>query len=168
MRQVTSSAGTCLIVWLLLAKFAAADQASTQQINQLFVNLNGAFALRSADQVASLWLEQGELITLAGGVLKGRESIKESFAEAFGGPYKAASFQYLVQYVRFVGNIAVVDGIWKVTNGPQNYPSCGIFLDNLVSEGGTWKIEMSYSSVPKTGHTAEVGRTLSWTKLCKQ
>ena len=156
-----------LVIQMLMLLGAPSAKANNfEEVNQFFANLTDALNAQDLDRVTASWFDDGELFTLAGGIIKGRDNIRQSFIEAFNGPFKNAKYQYLVQYVRFNGKTATVDGIWKTQNGPANYPSCGIFLGNLIKKDGHWKIQLSYSTVPKTGHTSEIGRTLSWTKIC--
>lgn len=155
-----------------LTSFANAQETLTpkDEIQNFLTGLANSMNARDVDQVLSAWNEDGEMITLAGGIYKGKQDLKTLFAESFSNPYKNAKYELLVQFVRFKGSdAAVVDGIWKTKNaGPADYPSCGIFLYNLSKKAGKWKIDLSYSSVPRQGHTAEHGRNLSWVKVCKE
>ena len=144
--------------------------STTDEVVLFFSNFANTLNSRDVNAIGNAWSEQGETVTLAGGIYRGRKEIRNLFSEGFVGPYKDAKYEYFVQYVRPDGeNKVTVDGVWRVSNGSQpNYPSCGIFLSTLSKSEGAWKMDMSYSSVPRSGHTAEHGRVLSWKKICNQ
>ncbi len=143
--------------------------SSGDEIRNFFIQTTANLNRQDLAEIAEGWTEKGELVSLAGGIFSGKNEIKGFFQEAFNGPYKQATFENLIQYIRLNGSDrATVDGVWKIKGGPANYPACGIFVYNLVKEKGAWKIEFANSSVPRQGHTAEHGRTLSWVKACKE
>ncbi len=158
---------------LLIFLFSTNSIASTpgaKEIYLFFENLTTSMNAKDADFVTNAFSTQGEVISLAGGNFKGQKEIQTFFDEGFKGLYKNAQFENYVQYIRFQDSThAVVDGVWKIkgTKVP-NYPSCGIFLINLSKQQNQWKADIFYSSVPRVGHTAEHGRILSWTKICKE
>jgi uncharacterized protein (TIGR02246 family) len=147
-----------------------AQASPTDEVTLFFTDLTHALNSRDLPAIGNSWSERGEAVTLAGGVYKGRKEIQALFGEAFNGPYKEARYEYFVQYVRPDGDHkATVDGVWKISNGgPPGYPACGIFLSTLSKSAGAWRIDVSYSSVPRPGHTADHGRTLSWKKICNE
>jgi uncharacterized protein (TIGR02246 family) len=143
--------------------------SSSDDIRNFFSQTTADLNRQDLDAIAEAWSDKGELLSLAGGMFVGKNEIKNFYREAFMGPYKMASFENLIQYIRFDGaHRATVDGVWKIKNGPANYPACGIYVYNLVREKGAWKIAFANASVPREGHTAEHGRTLSWVKACRE
>jgi len=142
---------------------------SEAEINQFFLDLTQSLDQKNPDMVAALFKADGELITLAGGIYKGQNEIKSLFAESFAGPFKDSTYEHFVQFIRFTdSHHAIVDGVWKITNPDLSKNSCGIFVYNLSKLNGSWKINLSYSSEPRQGHTAEHGRIVSWTEICKK
>lgn len=155
---------------VLMFSIQGRASAATQEIEIFFNELTSSLNSGKAALVADSFREQAELISLAGGIFKGQREIAAFFDEGFQGPYKTGQFENYIQYIRFPGvDSAVVDGIWKI-KGAQltKSPSCGIFLVHLSKRNAQWKIDLFYSSVPREGHTSEHGRTLSWTKICKE
>lgn len=159
-----------IILFLMIGMRSFAADMASQEISQFFDDLVLALNSKQSEVIANSFSVQGELISLAGGIYKGSKEIQSFFDEGFAGPYKNAKFENYIQFVRFIDSShAVVDGVWKVIGANiPNYPSCGIFLFNLSKQNGQWKADMFYSSVPREGHTSEHGRTVSWTKICKE
>ncbi|MDC1175419.1 hypothetical protein OAT67_08475 [Bacteriovoracaceae bacterium] len=157
-----------LLVKILTVSFTFG--AVDLEIRGFFIDYVQSINNREYSVISEAWNIDGELITLAGGIYKGRDEIKHLYKKGLESSYKGATFHYVINYIRGqTEDFAIVDGIWKVTGGgPINYPSCGIFLYNLSRRNGTWGIDMAYSSVPRRGHTREHGRIISWTKVCDQ
>jgi uncharacterized protein (TIGR02246 family) len=160
-----------LITAFFAPVFSPASNSSKaeSEIEQFFVTLTKSLNQKNPQAVADLFKEDGELISLAGGIYKGRKEISDLFEESFAGPFQKATYLHFVQYIRFTdANHVVVDGVWKVTDSESTKNSCGLFIYNLAKQNGVWEIALSYSSQPRQGHTSEQGRTISWVELCKE
>ena len=157
------------IFWAPCFSSAKISSKGEIEINQFFLDLTQSLNQKNPDLIAALFKVDGELITLAGGIYKGRNEIKSLFGESFAGPFKDVSYEHFVQFIRFTDtHHVIVDGVWKIANPDSSKNSCGLFVFNLSKVNGSWKIDLSYSSEPRQGHTAEHGRTVSWTEICKK
>ena len=139
-----------------------------EEITELMQNYVSAINARDYARIGGFWHERGELISLAGGIFRGPREIQGMYEKGLPRAYVGATFHYFVHYVREItSDVAVVDGVWKVTGGgPAGYPACGIFLYTLSYREGRWGIEVAEASVPRRGHTREHGRRSSWTEIC--
>jgi len=148
----------------------AAEREQQKSIQLFFADLVQAFNDRDYEAIGSSWTEEGQIFTLAGGIVSGTESIKQFYRNIFlQKEYEDSKLELTLQYVRALGpDVTVVDGVWKITDhSAPDYPSCGIFIANLSRHDPAWKLDTFYSSVPRHGHTREMGRKISWTKICE-
>jgi hypothetical protein len=143
-----------IVLVTLYSSVSFSSSVQQDQEIEIFVNeLTEAMNSHDIDSVMLKWSSNGEMITLAGGIVKGHNSLKQLFAESF------AKYLFLTQYVRFNGVSEVtVDGVWKTSqSGPPNYPDCGIFLYQLIKVNNKWEIKIAYSSVPREGIRLNTG-----------
>ncbi len=129
-------------------------QSLWKQFEQIYNNADGKL-------LANLWLENGDLFSLSGGVFRGKEEIEGFFVKAFSKNYKGSTFKMNINSIRNIKpDVAVVDGSWEVIGEslPKGYPTRGIYTQVLIKQNNEWKILLARPSVPLQGHTRNYGR----------
>ncbi|MBK8015173.1 MAG: SgcJ/EcaC family oxidoreductase [Deltaproteobacteria bacterium] len=122
------------------------------------------YAAGATEALAALWLADGDLYTLAGGILRGRGAVADFFERTLKGPYRGSRFSLTLQSIRKLRpNLVVVDGRWSISGPdlPPNYPASGLRLNTQILERtpqGELRIVSARPAVPTRGHTRNLGR----------
>jgi len=155
-----------ILAFPLYSKATTAEKEITGVISSLAKSMNE----KNIESVMDAWMDDGEKFTLAGGIYRGKTQLRELYYETFSNPFQNARYDFVIQYIRLNDqDNAVVDGVWKTYEaGPPSYPACGIFLFHLIRSKLGWKLKLSMATVPRLGHTANHGRSLSWIKTCSE
>ena len=132
-----------------------------REIQFLWEQFEKAYDSGDARAIANLWLADGDLFSLSGGIFRGREEIETFFKESLKNSYKGSTFDLKIDSIKKVkADVVVVDGTWQILGDalPQDYPSQGIYTQVLIKSDGKWKILSARPSVPLRGHTRNHGR----------
>lgn len=122
---------------------AGAADADRAAIRQAARDFEAAFNRRDAKAVATLYTESAEAREAGGRPFVGRAAIEKSYADHF----KAdpdAKVEVLVQSVRFPANdLAVEEGLLRVSRGPKGLPTTTTYVAVHVREGGRWPVALA-------------------------
>lgn len=154
-----SIAITFILSFNLFAGSAATSENNA--IHKLWNDFESAYNSGDAAAIASLWVKDGDLFTLSGGIFKGRDEIAKFFSKSLSVNYKGSKFKLTIDQIRKLQeDVAVVDGIWEVTGQglPKNYPTKGIYTQVLIRSENKWWIVAARPSIPLKGHTRNHGR----------
>ncbi len=139
----------------------APEAARREAIEQLFSSFERSYDAADVAGLADLWFPDGDLHTLSGGVVRGREAVRDFYERLLAGPYRDSRFTLTAERVRFLTcDIAVVDGRWSVRGDalPAGQPTAGLVTQVLVRTRDRWGIVSARPSVPRRGHTKDLGR----------
>ncbi len=157
-------------IWIILALIVFynsnlfADSPPTSEelsIHKLWKEYEAAYNAGNAEAISSLWVKDGDLFSLSGGIFNGRDEIATFFSKALSKNYKGSKFKLSIDQIRRLEeNIAVVDGSWKITGEglPKVYPASGIYTQVLLRSNNKWQIVAARPSVPLGGHSRHHGR----------
>ena len=126
------------------------------EIHQLFIDYGLALDAGDFDAYADLFAEDGEVLIGPMGRAKGRDNIKALMTANLSG--RAGSSFHIISspQVRLDGDTATSTVMWSVVTadetGKANMTMIGRHLDDLVREGGRWKIakRRGFVDIPKT------------------
>ena len=122
-------------------------RARTDEFEQAFSNAD-------AKAIGALFVEDADLVDLAGVMHHGRMAIEERYQKLFDGPYKGAAGSLEITSVRFVRpEIAVIDGTYELTGlkstEGQDLPAVkGMFTNVSVKQNGQWMLHCSRPMLP--------------------
>jgi uncharacterized protein (TIGR02246 family) len=136
---------------------AAEDEAAIRKTVDAYV---AAFNRGDADALAACWCEDGEFISPAGDVIRGRQALREAF-EAFLKDNSEAKLEVAIASVRIEGpNAAVEEGDSRVTipNEPVTETS---YVAQYVKQDGKWLLK-SLREVDKAPSHYEQLKELEW------
>lgn len=143
---------------------ANSDDSIDQDRNEIFnlwKQFEKTYNSGDAKALSDLWLADGDLFSLSGGIFRGKEEIEAFFKESLTSSYKESTFKLKIDSIRNVkADVVVVDGTWQVLGDalPQGYPTQGIYTQVLIKNDGKWKIFSARPSIPLQGHTRNHGR----------
>ena len=118
----------CLVLALSLSFASTASAAPADDVNALLKNLGDAFNKGDAKPCAALFAEDGDLISPAGQVAKGRAAVEKTIAGDITGILKGATTKFSTDSVRDLGNGTwLVDGTHEAQNmtGPDGMKMTG-------------------------------------------
>ena len=116
------------------------------------------WAAADAGGVAGLFTEDGDVVTLSGGLLSGRAAVRDFFAESLAAN-QGSRFETAVDAVRRLpGDVLLVDGRWRIVPKEPGKAPAGVFTAVLVRGDERWSFAALRTSVPGKGHTRGAGR----------
>ena len=109
-RTVFAAAG-----FLAILALAAANSKEKESIGKLRSEIIRAFAGQSANAIAMLWAEDGELVRPSGEKAGGRDQVESIFADTLRGADAASRLKVSIEEIRFPEEgVAEVDCTYKL------------------------------------------------------
>jgi uncharacterized protein (TIGR02246 family) len=148
-----------VVVCVLLAVGASLAKADEKEaIQERIDEFTNAWNEHNPERMAALWAEDGDLINPFGHEAKGREQVRQLFAEEQAGPMRQSRHEMRVDSVRMVGDLALVDLKSTVTGirGPDDreFPPLNLHIFNVMTRrDGEWMIISArpYAFLPPPG-----------------
>ncbi len=112
-----------------------------------------------ADGIAGLFTDDGDVVTLAGGILEGRPAVRDFFAQSLSSNPESRFETVVDRARRLSGDSLLVDGRWRIVR--QNEPAGstgGVFTAVLVRRGDPWRFAALRTGAIRGGHTRAIGR----------
>ncbi len=120
------------------ASVSAQEEPGTAEIQKNMVILANAFNSEKVDDLAAMFLPEGELIDEQGTVYKGQDAIKELLKNFFA-KFPGTQMEVLVDSTRLVGPVAIQEGTRFTTSKDGSNASVRFVSVMLKSDKG-WKI----------------------------
>jgi uncharacterized protein (TIGR02246 family) len=136
---------------------SAADQ---RFVEELLAELSERWSRGDSAGIADLWVADGDVVTMAGGILRGKSSIRGFFAESIAAK-PGSRFQTKLDAVRRLrSDIAIADGRWRLVSpdASAKRPEEGVYAMVLSRSGRSWRVVSLRMSVTSGGHTRGIGR----------
>ncbi|HXV64471.1 MAG TPA: SgcJ/EcaC family oxidoreductase [Vicinamibacteria bacterium] len=118
-----------------------------------------SWAAGNAAQIASRFVDEGDLIDPSGERFHGKQAIEGRYAELFQGPMAGSSISLTSTGTRFIGmDVAVADGKYEITGMTSEEGEAlpavkGMYTSVLVKKDGNWMIRCSRPMTPAPGTT---------------
>jgi uncharacterized protein (TIGR02246 family) len=137
----------------------SADEAAIRaNIEQFVKNYNAG----DAKAVAALFTPDGQIVDKQGNEAKGREEIKQTFAEIFAAAPKK-QIEVFVESIRFIGaDLALEVGTTKETSAPGEPPENDRYTVLHVKRDGRWQMALARDEEGPPGTGREQLQPLSW------
>jgi uncharacterized protein (TIGR02246 family) len=146
----------CLVCFLLIFALRAstvstvfadekADFDALGQLNESYVT---AFNRQDAAAVANAFAEGGDMLILTGDLLEGREAIAKGHSSFFANNRQAKIAGKQLHRRFLTPDVAVARGEWKVSNGPAQFPSKGLWTAVQVKTNGSWRYASLTLTIP--------------------
>ena len=129
--------------FLAILALAAASSKEKEPIGKLRSEIIRAFAGQSANAMAMLWAEDGELVKPSGEKAGGRDQVESIFADTLRGADAASRLKVSIEEVRFPEEgVAEVDCTYKLVGvrGVDAKETSGIYTVVLAKKDGKWYI----------------------------
>ena len=154
------------ILFLLLSQSQPVDLSPEHRLaTELMTEYTTRWAAGDAAGLTALWIADGDVVTLAGGILRGQAAIRAFLEESLSNAPKS-QFLTIVDAARRINDDAMLaDGRWRLTSSkPSAKPVEGIFTAIFVRNAKGWRLMSLRSSIPSGGHTRGIGRTADFPK----
>jgi uncharacterized protein (TIGR02246 family) len=122
------------------SELTGGDRKALGDLNQAYAD---AFNEHDPQKVAGLFVEDGDYLIITGDLLRGRRQIAAGHASFFKNNPRGKIEGKQLTHRRVAPSVVLAIGEWKVTNGPTEFPSQGLWSAVQVKRDGRWR----YSSV---------------------
>ncbi len=121
-----------------LAQDHADSATAIGNLNEAYVV---AFNQQDSAKLAQCLAENGDFTLLTGETVQGRENVAHAHKAFFEYNPEAKIEGKQLSLREVADGVFVASGKWKVTNGPSQYPSSGLWFTVVVHRDGKWQYE---------------------------
>ena len=141
------------------APATAQEVPGTAEVQKNMLNLVNAFNSEKVDDLAAMFLPEGELIDEQGTVYKGQEAIKDLLKNFFA-KFPGTQMEVLVDSVRLVGPVAIQEGT-RLTSSKDGSNASVRFVSVMLKSDKGWRIASIHDFADETAPEVSPGEFLN-------
>jgi uncharacterized protein (TIGR02246 family) len=128
------------------------DAAAIGNLNEAYVV---AFNGGDAKKLAQCFSAESEYTLLTGDTVSGRPNVARAHESFFQHNPNAKIEGQQLAYRQIRPTLVLASGKWKVTSGPSEYPSSGLWYTVVAKRGDKWRYEAMRLMIPVVAAQAE-------------